>query len=221
MHCQQGGEVWAWNGFLHVFRRFPSGFKLFLSSCSFPGGIGLTDGGHRSDRCSSQVLGDLTHWSDRWGWLVWPVMTGLFQLSCFMKRVACIHPGGVALVHEELACVQEELFVIFEPWFGGLRSLFEHSFVSDVSSHCPCLRSPRLAFFKWSCSLPFFGFRPLAGVSFYSFLFYFFSLLLLFVGVVNALIKGEIEDLVLFEDQWMVASWCDEWLPTLCGLILG
>jgi hypothetical protein len=28
--------------------------------------------------------------------------------------------------------------------------------------------------------------------------------------VVNALIKGEIEDHVWFEDQWMVASWCDE-----------
>jgi hypothetical protein len=26
---------------------------------------------------------------------------------------------------------------------------------------------------------------------------------------------------VWFEDQWMVASWCDEWLTTLCGLILG
>jgi hypothetical protein len=28
--------------------------------------------------------------------------------------------------------------------------------------------------------------------------------------VVNALIKGEIEDQVWFEDRWMVASWCDE-----------
>jgi hypothetical protein len=41
-----------------------------------------------------------------------------------------------------------ELFVVFKLWFGGLCSLFEHSFVSDVSSHCPCLRGPRLAFFK-------------------------------------------------------------------------
>jgi hypothetical protein len=30
---------------------------------------------------------------------------------------------------------------------------------------------------------------------------------LLFVGVVNALIKEEIEDHVWFEDRWMVASW--------------
>jgi hypothetical protein len=63
---------------------------------------------------------------------------------------------------------------------------------SDLSL-CPCLR--RL---------------PLVGVYFYSFLFFFFSLLLLFVGVVNALIKGEIEDHVWFEDRWMVASLCDE-----------
>jgi hypothetical protein len=42
------------------------------------------------------------------------------------------------------------------------------------------------------------------------FLFFFFSLFLLYVGVVNALIKGEIEDHVWFEDRWMVASLCDE-----------
>jgi hypothetical protein len=38
--------------------------------------------------------------------------------------------------------------------------------------------------------------------------FFFFSHLLLYVGVVNALIKGEIEDHVWFEDRWMVASLC-------------
>jgi hypothetical protein len=37
-----------------------------------------------------------------------------------------------------------------------------------------------------------------------------FSLGLLYVCVVNALIKGEIEDHVRFEDRWMVASGCDE-----------
>jgi hypothetical protein len=43
------------------------------------------------------------------------------------------------LVQRDLACVQGELFVVFELWFGGLCSLLEHSFVSDVSSRCPCL----------------------------------------------------------------------------------
>jgi hypothetical protein len=41
-----------------------------------------------------------------------------------------------------------ELFVVFELRFGGLRSLLEHSFVSDVSSRCPFLRGLRLAVFK-------------------------------------------------------------------------
>jgi hypothetical protein len=52
------------------------------------------------------------------------------------------------LVQGEHACVQGELFVVFELWFGGLRSLLEHSFVSDMSSRCPCLRGLRLVFFK-------------------------------------------------------------------------
>jgi hypothetical protein len=41
-----------------------------------------------------------------------------------------------------------DLFVVFEFGFGGLRSLLEHSFVSDVSSCFPCLRGPTLVFFK-------------------------------------------------------------------------
>jgi hypothetical protein len=51
--------------------------------------------------------------------------------------------------------------------FGCLCSLLEHGFVSDVSSRGPCLRGSRLGFFKWSCSLPFFGFRLFVGVSFF------------------------------------------------------
>jgi hypothetical protein len=62
----------------------------------------------------------------------------------------------------------------------------------------------------WSCYSPFFGFRSLVDVSFYLFLFFLFFLMLLHVCVVNALIKGEIEDHVWFEDRWMVASLCDE-----------
>jgi hypothetical protein len=221
MHCQQGGEVWAWIGLLHAFIRFPSGFELFLSSGSFPGGIGLTGEGHRSDRCSSQVLGDLVHRSDRWCWPVWPVRAELLQLLCF-HQVVCMHSSRGSCIGSGGACMcAGGALCVFELWFGGLHSLLEHSFVSDVSSRCPCLRGPRLVFFKWSCSLPFFGFRSLVGVSFYSFLFFLFSLRLLYVCVVNALIKGEIENHVWFEDRWMVTSWCDEWLTTLCGLILG
>jgi hypothetical protein len=42
------------------------------------------------------------------------------------------------------------------------------------------------------------------------FICFFFYLVLHHVGVVNALIKGEIEDHVWFEDRWMVASLSDE-----------
>jgi hypothetical protein len=52
------------------------------------------------------------------------------------------------LAQGELAYVQGELFVVFELRFGGLRFLLQLCFVSDVSSHCHCLRGPRLVFFK-------------------------------------------------------------------------
>jgi hypothetical protein len=45
---------------------------------------------------------------------------------------------------------------------------------------------------------------------FICFFSFFFSPVLLLMCVVNALIKGEIEDHVWFEDRWMVASLCDE-----------
>jgi hypothetical protein len=109
--------------------------------------------------------------------------------AAFPCCIVALVQGEWALAQGELAYVQGELFVVFEFWLGSLRSLFEHGFVSDVSSRCPCLRGPRLVFFKWSCSSPFFGFRSLVEVSFYLFLF-FFSLVLIHVGVVNTLIEG-------------------------------
>jgi hypothetical protein len=65
------------------------------------------------------------------------------------------------------------------------------------------------------------AFDRLLRFLFILFLFFFSSLVLLHVGVVNALNTGEIEDHVWFEDRCMVASLCDECLTTLCGLILG
>jgi hypothetical protein len=208
MNCQQGGEVWAWNGLLDAFRRFSGGFEPFM--------------------------GFRVHQSDRSRSLVWPVrVLALFickagltcggdrsdqsELSCysfsvFFKWFACISSGGSMHL-----CRGSSLW-FFELWFGGLRSLLELCSVSDVSSRCPCLRGSRLVFFKWSCSLPLFGFRSLVGVSFCSFLFFFLFLLILYVGVVNALINGEIEDHVWFEARWMVASLCDEW-PIILWMI--
>jgi hypothetical protein len=104
------------------------------------------------------VVGGLTAWSEQ-----------VFALCCIPMFHCCICSGECALAQGELAYVQGEFFVVFELRFGGLRSLLELCFVSDVSSRCPCLRGPSLVFFKWSCSLPFFGFRSLVEVSFYLF----------------------------------------------------
>jgi hypothetical protein len=116
---------------------------------------------------------------------------------CFGSGGACISAG--------------ELFVLFKLWIGGLCYLLEHGFVSDVSSRCPCLRGPKFVLLQvillFSFSLAFDRLLEFLFICFFSFLF---SLGLLYVCVVNALIKGEIEDHVLFEDQWMVASWCGE-----------
>jgi hypothetical protein len=63
--------------------------------------------------------------------------------------------------------------------FGSLCSLLEHSFVSDVSSRCPCLRGLRFVFLKWSCSLSFSRLSIAYWSFFWSFLFFFlFSLII-------------------------------------------
>jgi hypothetical protein len=126
----------------------------------------------------------------------------------FVPRVSTWSGGACICAGGALVCL------------GGVCSLLEHVFVSDVSSRCPCLRGPRLVFFKWSRSLLF-----LVSIACWSFSFCFFSVFLfsLLTKCVccQCTHQGEIEDHVWFEDRWMVASLCDEWLTTLCGLILG
>jgi hypothetical protein len=118
--------------------------------------------------------------------------------------------GEYALAHGELAYVQEEHFVLFELWIGGLCSLLEHDFVSHVSSRCPCLRGPRLVFFKWSCFLPFFGFWSLVEVSFYSFFLFLFSLVTNHVCCQCTLQGGDWEPCVVpgpVDGRFLVAPW--------------
>jgi hypothetical protein len=126
----------------------------------------LTGRGHRSDQSECWTYSHVAHRSDRWCWSVWLVRAELLQLPC-CQVVFCMHSS------RELHWFRGSLHVcrgsslwFFELWFGGLHSLLEHSFVSDVSSRYPCLRGPRFVFFKCSCSLPLFGFRSLVGVSF-------------------------------------------------------
>jgi hypothetical protein len=40
------------------------------------------------------------------------------------------------LVQGECALAQGDLLVLFELWIGGLCSLLEHGFLSNVSSRC-------------------------------------------------------------------------------------
>jgi hypothetical protein len=72
------------------------------------------------------------------------MLSRFLLFAAFPCCIAAIVQGDCALAQGELAYVQGELFVVFKLYFGGLRSLFEHGFVSDVSSCCPCLRGPRL-----------------------------------------------------------------------------
>jgi hypothetical protein len=118
------------------------------------------------------------------------------------NREKCICSGGAwGSLH---LCIWELFFawilvVLFCRWCRALLPHLEEStilehFISVVSSRFPCLRGPRFFSLKWS----FLGFClafDLLLELFLSFLFFFlFSLNWLLVCVVNALIKGEIED---------------------------
>jgi hypothetical protein len=88
--------------------------------------------------------------------------------------------------------------VLFCRWCRALLPHLEESAISEyffsvVSSRCPYLRGPR--FLSLKCSFLGFclAFDHLLDFFFLSFLFL-FSLNWLLVCVVNALIKGEIED---------------------------
>jgi hypothetical protein len=108
MHCQQGGEVWAWNGLLDAFRRFSGGFEQFLGS-----------GVHRSDRSRStvwpvRVLVLFTCCTPVWPVVLtgltsesWVVAAALFQVVFCMhsSRGSCICSGGACMCAGGALCV--------------------------------------------------------------------------------------------------------------------
>ena len=63
-------------------------------------------------------------------------------------------------------------------------------------SRCPCLRGPRLGLASDRVFHLFFGFRSLAWRFAFVVVFFSFFSMMVTMGVVNALIKGEIEDQV-------------------------
>jgi hypothetical protein len=214
MHCQQGGEVWAWNGLLDAFRRFSGGFE------PFPGSIA-----HRSDRSRSpvwpvRVLALFTCCTPVWPVVLtgltgqgWVVAAALFQVVFCMhsSRGSCSGSGGACM------CAGE-LFVVFRALVWCFALFAWAVFCLRCVEPFPLRKGSETCLLQVIFLLAFDRLLEFLFVRLFSFCFpscYFR------VGVVNALIKGEIEDHVLFEDRWMVASLCYEWLTTLCGLILG
>jgi hypothetical protein len=124
--------LWAPGSVWKVFQLVRGNFEQFGTGTVTWGGLT----GPQAVKC---VVGGLTAWGRRSNR---PGQSEQFLL--FVAFTCCI----AAFVQGECALAQGELFVVLEFWFGDLRSLFEHGFVSDVSSRCPCLRGPRLVFFK-------------------------------------------------------------------------
>jgi hypothetical protein len=135
-------EVCACFGHLGVFGRCSNWFGQILSSLVQGRSLG------RSNRpqavsCGAGGLTALSRRSNRPG-----LGEQIFALCCIPVLHCCIGSGGVCFGLGGACICAGGLFVVFQLWFGGLRSLFEHGFVSDVSSRCPCLRGPGLVFFK-------------------------------------------------------------------------
>jgi hypothetical protein len=182
---------------------------------------GLTGQVHQSDRSECWSYLHVAHRSDRWCWPVWPITAELMQLLYFLQVVdmhssngSCIGSGGACM------CVGGALLV-FELWFGGLRSLLEHSFVLDVSSRCPWLRGPRLVFFMWSFSL--LVWLSIACWSFFLFVYFLFLFCQVTISVCcqcthqggdwgPCVVRGPVDGRFLV--WWVIDNvvWTDSWL---------
>jgi hypothetical protein len=92
-------------------------------------------------------------------------------LVAFPCCIAVLVQVECGLAQGELAYVQWELFVVFEFWFGGLRSLLVHGFVSDVSSHCPCINLSSSSDLALCLSLAFDHLLQFLFIRFFSFSF--------------------------------------------------
>jgi hypothetical protein len=89
-------------------------------------GTGLTGGDDRSDRCELKLL-----------------QLPYFQLVCMhLSRGKCIGSGGACMCAGGALCGCSSFVSVVCALCLSLV------FVSDVSSRCPCLRGPRLVFFK-------------------------------------------------------------------------
>jgi hypothetical protein len=119
-------------------------------------------------------------------------MTRRESIFC-IKGKKCICPGGACIHAGGALCVTWILVVLFYRWCRALLSHLDESAILVVLSRCPCLRGSRFFSLKWSCLSFCLAFDHL-----FEFLVCFFSFSLfselVTMCVVNALIKGEIED---------------------------
>jgi hypothetical protein len=113
----------------------------------------------------------------------------LLQLPCF--QLVCMHLSrGGALVQGELACVQGELFVVFELWFGGSRSLLELWFCLGCVESLPLPKGSETCLLQLILLFAFVW-LSIACWSFFLFAsFLFFSLLLLSCGCCQCTHQG-------------------------------
>jgi hypothetical protein len=89
------------------------------------------------------------------------------------------------LVQGELACVQGELFVVFEPWFGGSRSLLELCFCLGCVESLPLPKGFETCLLQ-VVSLFAFVYLSIACWSFFLFVSFLFLLsLITFVWVLS------------------------------------
>jgi hypothetical protein len=141
----------------------------------------------------------------------WSDQSELSCCSTLFQVVFCMHSSrGSCIGSGELACVQWELFVVFRALFWWFALFAGALFCLGCVEPLPLPKGSLTCLLQVILLFAFVG-LSIACWSFFLFVsFRFFSLMLLYVGVVNALIKGEIEDHLWFEDRWMVASLCDE-----------
>jgi hypothetical protein len=138
---------------------------------------------HQSNRLWSPVQPVMVLILCRCCALVWPMLWTSLTRQSWADAVAmfceevCIHSfrRGCIGLGGSCMCVRAVLCG-FEICFVGVCLLLELVFVSVVSSCCPCLRGPRLVFFKWSFSSPFLWLSITCWSFFCSFPLFSFSL---------------------------------------------
>jgi hypothetical protein len=182
---------------------------------------GLTGRGHRSYRSECWSCAHVEHQSNRWWWPVWPLRAELMQLLCFLRvvglhssRLSCIGSGGACTCAGGALCGFRALVWWFPLFAWALFCL-------------RCIEPLPLPKGSETCLLQvifLFAYVWLSITCWSFFLFVSFHFLFSRVTICGCcqcthqggdwgpcVIRGPVDG----------RSWCDEWLTTLCGLILG